>query len=118
MEMLIPISLFLAIFGIFYLYFTTRNRERLALIEKGVGADLFVSDKKGKSSSAWRVLTLNTALLAIGIGLGVFLASLITATTAMDEDATYPAMIFLMGGLGLLSAYFINKREDRKEEEY
>jgi hypothetical protein len=116
MEMLIPISMFLAIFGIFYLYFTTRNRERLALIEKGIGADLFVSDKRGKASSVWKVLTLNTALLAIGIGSGIFLASLLTATTAMDEDATYPAMIFLMGGLGLLTAYFINKRESEKEE--
>ena len=34
-EILIPLSMFAAIFGIVYLYFTTRNKERLALIEKG-----------------------------------------------------------------------------------
>ena len=38
-EILIPISLFLAIFGIIYLYLSTRNKERLALIEKGVDKD-------------------------------------------------------------------------------
>ena len=40
-EILVPISLFLIVFGIFYIYFTTRHRERLALIEKGADASLF-----------------------------------------------------------------------------
>jgi len=37
----IPASLFLTIFGIVYLYFSTRNKERLALIEKGADASNF-----------------------------------------------------------------------------
>ena len=32
------ISLFIVIFGICYLFFSTRNKERLALIEKGADA--------------------------------------------------------------------------------
>jgi len=34
-EILIPLSFFAAVFGIAYLYFITRNKERMALIEKG-----------------------------------------------------------------------------------
>ena len=41
-EILIPISLFLMIFGIIYLYYSTRNRERMALIEKGADASIFL----------------------------------------------------------------------------
>ena len=48
MNILIPIVLFLVIFGIFYLYYSTRNRERLALIDKGVDAGIFM---RGKTSS-------------------------------------------------------------------
>ncbi len=31
-----------AFFGIFYLHYSTRNRERMALIEKGADASIFV----------------------------------------------------------------------------
>ena len=44
-EILIPITMFAAIFGIVYLYFSTRNKERLALIEKGADASIFVKGK-------------------------------------------------------------------------
>ena len=40
-SILIPISMFTAIFGIVYLYLSTRNKERLALIEKGADAAYF-----------------------------------------------------------------------------
>ena len=33
--------IFGTIFGIFYLFFSTRNKERLALIEKGMEAKIF-----------------------------------------------------------------------------
>ncbi len=61
-EILIPLSLFLAIFGIFYLFVSTRNKERLALIEKGVDASIFM---KGKQSGipTGRIIILNLSLI-------------------------------------------------------
>ena len=35
-----------------YLYFTTRNKERMALIENGLDAGIFTPGKKAFSSSA------------------------------------------------------------------
>jgi flagellar biosynthesis protein FliQ len=110
---LVPIALFAVIFGIFYLYLTTRNKERLALIEKGGDMSIF---SRGKQSLAptWKVIILNLALLLIGIGLGVFIALLITSYTTLDEDAVYPAIIFLMAGIGLFAGYTMTKNMDKE----
>ena len=112
-ELIIIPIIFGAIFGVFYLYFSTRNKERLALIEKGADASIFM---KGKSRTApiWKVLILNLALLLMGIGLGVFIASLLDNYTTLDEDAVYPATIFFMAGVGLFIGF--NKTKDLDKE--
>ena len=109
---LIPISFFLAIFGIFYLYLSTRNKERLALIEKGADASIFM---KGRQHTApiWKVIILNLALLLMGIGIGVFLASLLDTYTTLENDAVYPATIFFMAGLGLFVGFHMTKNLDK-----
>lgn len=109
---LIPISLFLVIFGIFYLYLSTRNKERLALIEKGADATIFMRGKS-HSSPIWKVLILNLALLLMGIGLGVFIASLLDAYTTLGE-AVYPATVFFMAGVGLFIGFKMSKDLDKE----
>ncbi|WP_034057326.1 DUF6249 domain-containing protein [Lacinutrix jangbogonensis] len=102
-----------AVFGVFYLYFSTRNKERLALIEKGVDASIFMKGK-GQTAPIWKVLILNTSLLLMGIGIGVFIASLLESYTSLDEEAVYPATIFLMAGVGLFIGF--NKTKDLDKE--
>ncbi|GAA4957243.1 DUF6249 domain-containing protein [Algibacter aquimarinus] len=110
-EILIPISLFLAIFGVVYLYLSTRNKERLALIEKGADASIFM---RGRSSSPiWKVILLNLALLLMSIGVGVFIASILDNYTTLG-DSVYPGTIFLMAGLGLYIGF--NKSKDLDKE--
>ncbi len=112
-ELIIIPVIFSAIFGVFYLYFSTRNKERLALIEKGADASIFV---KGKTQTApiWKVLILNLALLLMGIGIGVFIASLLDSYTTLDEDAVYPATIFFMAGVGLFVGFNMTKNLDKE----
>ncbi|NRD20633.1 hypothetical protein HNV08_11285 [Winogradskyella eckloniae] len=107
-EILIPISLFLSIFGIVYLYFSTRNKERLALIEKGADASIFNIGKR--SGSSWKVVVINVAFLLMGIGLGFFLAILIENYTGINDNAVYPALIFLMSGVGLYVGFTQTKK--------
>ena len=45
----------------------------------------------------------------IGIGLGIFLAAALV-NAGFDEDAAYPAMILLCGGLGLLLAHRMEQK--------
>lgn len=110
-EVFVPIGVFLMIFGIVYVIVTARNRERMALIEKGADPKLFES-VKGSSKSG----VLKWGLLLVGVGLGIFLATLLVEA-GMNEPASYFAMICLFGGAGLLLAYRIEqKAESRKLE--
>ncbi|WP_299334332.1 DUF6249 domain-containing protein [uncultured Psychroserpens sp.] len=112
-ELIIIPIIFGAIFGVFYLYFSTRNKERLALIEKGADASIFM---KGKQQTApiWKVLILNLALLLMGIGVGTFIASVLDNYTTLDEDAVYPATIFFMAGVGLFIGFNMTKNLDKE----
>lgn len=111
-ELVIIPVIFGAIFGVFYLYFSTRNKERLALIEKGADASIFM---KGKQHTApvWKVIILNLALLLMGIGLGTFIASLLDNYTTLDSEAIYPATIFFTAGVGLFIGFNMTKNLDK-----
>jgi len=52
------IIIFGSIFGIFYLYYSKRNIERLSLIEKGADASIFIKGKSNNNNPApfWKVL--------------------------------------------------------------
>nr|WP_321233623.1 DUF6249 domain-containing protein [uncultured Psychroserpens sp.] len=112
-EILIPISMFLAMFGVIYLYLSTRNKERLALIEKGADATIFMKGRSSRTAPIWKVLILNLALLLMGIGLGTFIASIIDNYSTLDEDAIYPAVIFFMAGVGLFIGFNMTKNLDK-----
>ncbi|HEY5393343.1 MAG TPA: DUF6249 domain-containing protein [Hanamia sp.] len=112
MQTLIPISFFIMLFGIIYLFLSTRNKERLALIEKGADAGIFM---KGKSSAnIGKVIILNLALLLMGIGIGVFIALILSTYTSLNSDAIYPAAIFTLAGLGLFIGFYMTKKIDKE----
>lgn len=97
------------IFGIRYLM----NRERMALIERGL--DPLGQRKKNYS------LMLAFGLLFIGFGLGLFISFLLTNTvfTGLSEEnatAVYFSMIFIFGGLGLTASYLISEKKERKKD--
>ncbi len=114
MEALIVFIVFGSIFAVAYLYFSTRNKERLALIEKGADASIFVKGKREHAAPIWKVLILNLALVAMGVGLGIFLASLLDNYSTLDSDAIYPAIIFFMAGVGLFIGFNMTKNLDKE----
>ncbi len=109
---IIPI-IFGVLFAIAYLYFSTRNKERLALIEKGADASIFV---KGRRTAApiWKILLLNLALLFAGIGIAIFVGSFLE-TMGVDDEVAYPGTIFLMAGIGLFVGYTMTKKLDKED---
>lgn len=101
---------FLCIFSfsafLVYMFFTTRNRERMALIESGQDAGIFNGLPKSVSALKWGLV-----LVSIGIGLGVGLY----LDISYDNDgpiATFPCA-FISGGVGLLVFYFLVKDKDQ-----
>jgi len=108
-EILIVAIIFGVIFGIFYLFISARNKERLALIEKGADASIFYSQKK-RVTPMWKVIVVNLALLMMGIGLGIFIAGILSQVVGVEEDIAYPGTIFLMAGAGLFTGFYLTKK--------
>jgi F0F1-type ATP synthase membrane subunit c/vacuolar-type H+-ATPase subunit K len=112
METLIAfIAFFATVFGIMYVHYTTRNKERLALIEKGADASLFNTGKEGKSLFGWGKLSLKSGMLLTGIGLGIIAGAILeSAAVFPSEEAGYFSMIFIFGGLALVLFYLIDRK--------
>ena len=46
----------------------------------------------------------------IGIGLGIFIAYILTVTTNLSEEVAYFSMIFLFGGIALVIHHLVDKK--------
>ena len=108
---LVNLIIFSTLFGVVYMFLTSRNKERLALIEKGADASVFNSGKKFSFSE----VIMNIALLAIGIGTGVLIGAMLEQSGLASEVA-FTSSIFIFGGLGLLVSIFINKKLEKKND--
>lgn len=100
---LVPISFFLAIFAILYVYYTTRAKERLALVEKGVDANIFKI-----SPTESRLNLVKWGIFLIGLSVGVF--SGYALGQVIDEIVAFFTTILLAGGISLLVAYWVISR--------
>jgi Domain of unknown function (DUF6249) len=105
------IALFAAVFGILYVYYNTRHKERLALIEKGADASLFNTGKGvTRSGINWAKITLKTGMLFMGIALGIIAGAIMSNAGVLYDGANYPSMIFFFGGLSLVLFYVIDRK--------
>ncbi|MFT6501365.1 MAG: hypothetical protein ACJASQ_001477 [Crocinitomicaceae bacterium] len=102
-EILVPMFVFATIFGVLFIFFTTRNRERLAMIEKGADPRIF--------SRNYSRIGIKIGLIAVGIALGTLAGQLLHHTTNMYVDAATFSMIFLFAGAGLVIEHFLAKKE-------
>ncbi len=104
---LIPLIVFSSVFGIFFVWISTRNKERMALIEKGADASLFATKKRNFTN-----ITLKIGMLAVGIGTGILIGSLLSNYTTLDEEVAYPSMIFLFAGLFLVGNAMLEREKN------
>ena len=105
------ISAFIVDFGILFLYYTTRHKERLALIEKDKDVSVFMSNKTPSTRSAWKIISMNLALISIGVGIGILFGNFLYSIAGMQEEVAYSASIFLLAGVGLLIGTLMAKKE-------
>jgi hypothetical protein len=99
-EVIIVPLLFIIIFGIVYLFISSRHKERMALIEKGTDASIFYAAQKA-NSRLLPVVVLNVALLLISIGVAIFIGALMHRNFGVDDSVAYPGTIFLVSGIGM-----------------
>jgi hypothetical protein len=108
------IALFATAFGIMYVYYTSRTKERMALIEKGADASLFNTGKAGtKFNFNWGKLTLKFGMLFMGIATGIIAGAILDSANIMREEPGYMSMIFFFGGLSLVLFYVIDRKTNK-----
>lgn len=121
----------LGIYKIFELF--VRRKERISMIDKLSGIDPEILKHrinfpiyKDESVGSWSI---RIGLLLIGVGLGVVIATIVDITTALpvyykgqlvyesirSVDVLYPSCAAVFGGIGLVIAYFIEKKKDKKD---
>lgn len=123
-------------FGIYKIFelFVRRN-ERMSIIEKfstGIDPQILMNKfslpiYQSRDNGSWAI---RIGLLLLGIGLGVVIAAIIdllaVPPTASGEvfyefrntiSVLYPALAAVFGGLGLVIAYFIEKKNDKSKSE-
>ena len=110
----VTLGFFAATFGIFYLFYTTRNKERMAIIEKGVSADIFNQNKKPNLTN-W---SLKLGLLALGIGLGLIISLPLSGLcyNEMQQITLIWGLILIFGGLGLFISHLIEKKNLKNDK--
>ena len=99
---IVAILFFGTIFGICYLYFTSRTRERLALIERGLDPGFFRP----------RRTLLKYGLVIFSVMFGITIGDLI--------PFRYPIGVplgVMLGGLSLIVYYFIIEKQLNKRDE-
>ncbi|MFZ1687463.1 MAG: DUF6249 domain-containing protein [Flavobacteriales bacterium] len=113
-ETLVPIAMFAMVFGIVYVTATSRHRQRMAMIEKGL--DL---DSLKEKEVPFR--TLRNGLVLVGVGLGLFFGYLLDSRMPGygvngdmgDTPLPYFMMVILCAGLALIAHHLIVRRKQQ-----
>ena len=86
----------------------------MALIEKGADASIFIRGKTQKVAPIWTILILNLALLLMGIGTAIFVASIFVHSLGVKQEVAYPGTIFLLAGVGLMVGFNMTNKLDKE----
>ncbi|MBY0245235.1 MAG: hypothetical protein K2Q03_07265 [Sphingobacteriaceae bacterium] len=113
---LTPIMIFLGAFALAFGIRYLSNKEKMAMIERGINPGISTDIKKPTPSPFW---SLKFGLLFVGVGLGLLLAMVtsrmmfgeeITGTEEGQQVAIFFGFITLMGGAGLIISYLVEKK--------
>jgi len=104
---MLPIIISLGAFVMLAYMRKFKNLERMAIIDKGLDPNMFKDELKTSGA-------LRGGLLLMGIGLGFLIGYWLDEVFYMDEVG-YFSMLFVFGGLGLLSAYIIEEKKANKK---
>jgi hypothetical protein len=110
-EILIPLAFFATIVLIVYIFYTNRNKERLALINKSLGADIF------NQIPQFPLVSFKIGFLLIGLGIGSLVGNILAVNSKLHEGVAYFSMIMLFGGVSLIISQFVERKmiQDNKK---
>ncbi len=112
-EILIPI---LAVGGFFasiivwvYMHYSSRHRERMALIESGKDANIFEPTRRNRANA------LKYGIVGAMSGIGLLFGSILESF-GMESEVAYFSMTLLLGGIGLVGFYMLTNAKRQHQE--
>lgn len=87
-------------------YLRNRNKERLAMMEKGLDPSVLKDEFKTNGNFA-----LKTGIFLIGIAMGIIAGGIAADLYIFPHDTSYFAFIFLFGGISLVVSAFIDRKK-------
>ncbi len=118
-ETLSWLGFFTAVFLSFYFYLRFRNKERMALIDKGIDVSELYKRRDNASKFPW----LRLGILVLAIGLGVAFGYLFATqpphpfnnkTTYNDGPIILTFSVLVFGGLGIIIGNIIERFGKKK----
>jgi hypothetical protein len=104
--MLIPIIGTIGVFTMIVFLRKYENDEKMAMIAKGITPPQKSVNVNPSHSLRW-------GFVLIGFGVGLLMGSLLESIINIDSDVAHFSMIFIFGGLGLLTSYFYQMKLDK-----
>jgi hypothetical protein len=108
-DILVPLIIFGATFGIVYVITSARHKEKMAMIERGADPELF----RSKQIKFSQYNLFKYGLFLIGIAIGIILGGLIAEADIVDEVAGYFSSILFFGGFALIIAFLLRNKLDK-----
>jgi hypothetical protein len=97
------VGFFSSVIAIAYLFFNSRHKIRMALIEHNKDASIFKSEFGHSRTSA-----LKYGMVAVGVGLGLFIGNALE-NAGWEAPVPYFSMMLILGGAGLILYYLFVK---------
>jgi len=109
-DCIVSLAAFAAIFGIAYVFFMTRHRERMGMLERNILTSPF------RHPQQFALATLKYGMLFVGIGVGFIMGWLLFTYCEMDQALSVISMVCLCGGLSLIANYLIVSKKVTDKE--
>jgi hypothetical protein len=103
-DFLVSLAAFATLFGIIYIIVTTRHRERMSMLEKGVSPSTFGSKDSFASN------TLKFGMLSVGLAFGILAGNMLYRSEAIERAPAFFSMTFLFGGLALILNFIVDRK--------
>ena len=98
---------FASIITFTYMFFSSRHRERMALIDSGQDASIFSNQFLNNKEN------LKYGIVAVMGGLGLVIGDFLQ-NIGLEEFVAYFSMVLIFGGAGLIMFYFIAQGKQKE----
>ncbi len=106
------VGFFTAIIVWIYMHYSSRHRERMALLEHSKDASIF----ERKQRAFANMNALKYGMVGVMAGIGLLVGGFLNRMHIMEEEVAYLSMMLIMGGAGMVAYYYVGNKEKERQD--